>query len=86
LNPSREIADINQIMKRIVQALSNSTVNVSYALKFIQNDQGLIPVEEMQQLLELIKVEFTATEREALIDFISEHSQNNFIRSQYFLD
>ena len=86
MNPSREIADINQIMKRIVQALSNSTVNVSYALKFIQNDQGLIPVEEMQQLLELIKVEFTATEREALIDFISEHSQNNFIRSQYFLD
>jgi len=48
LNPSHEIADINQIMKRIVQALANSTVNVSYALKFIQNDQGLIPVEEMQ--------------------------------------
>ena len=35
LNPSHETADINQIMKRIVQALSNSTVNVSYALKFI---------------------------------------------------
>lgn len=38
INPAKKDVDINLVIKRIVGALADSTVNLNYALKFIQND------------------------------------------------
>lgn len=81
LNPAKEDIDVNILMTKIVSSLNESTVNVSYALKFIQNDQGMIPIEELQQLLELIKVDLSETENEALIEFLTENNSSLYIRS-----
>ncbi|EAR94381.2 EF hand protein (macronuclear) [Tetrahymena thermophila SB210] len=86
LNPSKENIDVNMLIKRIVYAISDSNVNVNYALKFIQNDAGQIPIDELYQFLDLVKVPLNENEKEVLIDFLGEKQGNSFVRSQFFLD